>query len=228
VKPEIKLDTRDFNRALKEYAAESKRDIAELLNQKAYSVLIAAAAINRRADRARVLSELGQQSSSIRANKVRITKSGKVIRGKPVFEKVFSPTLYAIIFAKAKKSGQKIIDIEAAAQKELSRRLSSISFMKAGWFAALKKVAFSIGKSLKKENSRRGKDAFGDSSPALPKEKTEVSFWNTSFSRPENTTDTNPTRWAEKAIQKALAQESSNMRQRLASKLQSKARRRGG
>ena len=54
MKPNIQVDTREMNAALKEYAAHSKRDLAEILNQKAYSILIKAAAMNRVADLSRL------------------------------------------------------------------------------------------------------------------------------------------------------------------------------
>ena len=76
LKPTIQINAIEFQNAIVEYSAQSKRGIAELLNQKAYSVLIKAAAQNKVADRGKIISDLGQQATAIRGQKVRFTKNG--------------------------------------------------------------------------------------------------------------------------------------------------------
>lgn len=228
MKPNIQVDTREMNAALKEYAAHSKRDLAEILNQKAYSILIKAAAMNRVADKAKIISELGQQASAIRGQKVRILKSGEIKRGKLIVERIYSPALYAIVRWKAAKRGQFIPanQLEAVARKELARRIAAVNYMKSGWFSALKKVAEKIGKPLKKMNTRRAQRGKGDSKPAKWFGwNTVVEFWNDSFNKPENTTDKHPTRWAEQALSAAMAQEVQTMKTRIAAKLEARAKR---
>ena len=216
MKPDIKIDSTEMNRALAEYAKHSKRDMATILNQKAYSILLKTFGNNRSADRGKIIAELGQQSTAIRGQKVRITKGG-IKRGKMITERIFSPALYAIVRWKAKKAGRVILssEMEREAQKELARRLSSVSFMKAGWIQAIKKIGLAIGKSPKSQK----KKAFGDSVPAAQSASPFVSFENTSFDRPQNTTDKNPTRWAEDALRLGFVGEIANMQKRIAEKL---------
>ena len=104
LKPTIQINAIEFQNAIVEYSAQSKRGIAELLNQKAYSVLIKAAAQNKVADRGKIISDLGQQATAIRGQKVRFTKNG-VKRGKLITEKIYSAALYAIVKWKAAKKG---------------------------------------------------------------------------------------------------------------------------
>jgi hypothetical protein len=228
VKPHLKVDTREMNAALAEYAAHSKRDLNEILNQKAYSILIKAAAMNRVADKGKIQAELGQQASAIRGQKVRFLKGGGIKQGKLIVERIYSPALYAIVRWKAAKEGRTITgaQLEAAARKELSRRMSAVSFMKSGWFSALQKIASRIGKPLKKGNTRKATRGFGDSIPARWfGYNTSVSFWNTSFDKPKNTTDPKPTRWAEMALVQAMNEEMATMKARIAAKLEARARR---
>lgn len=217
----------EMQQALKDYAKHSKRGLDELINQKSYSVLIKTAAQNRVADRGKIITELGQQATAIRAQKVRFTKKG-VTRGKIVTERIFTPALYTIVKWKAAKEGRVIpaSQLESEAKRELGRRLSAVNFMKSGWFAALEPIARAIGKPLKKGNMKRAKRAFGGGEAAKFKGwKTVANFFNTSFNRPSNTTDKQPTRWAEDALTLALQQETANMRERTAAKLQSLANR---
>ena len=214
MKTGLHIDSAEMSRALEEYAKHSKRDMATLVNQKAYSILLKAAGMNRVADRGKIISDLGQQSTAIRAQKVRITKAG-VKRGKMITERIYSPALYAIVRWKAAKSGRKIqaSEMEGVARKELSRRLQSVSFMKSGWLAAISNIAASIGKQ------RKVRKGYGSSNPALPGTSPSASFWNTSFNKPSNTTDKRPTRWAEDALRGGFLAEMQNMRQRIAAKL---------
>ena len=228
MKPTIRIDTKEMNAALKEYAAHSKRDLQEILNQKAYSILIKAAALNRVADKGKIQSELGQQSSAIRGQKVKFLKGGGIKRGKLIVERIYSPALYAIVRWKAARNGKTITgkQMESEARKELSRRMSAVSFMKSGWFAALENIARKIGKPLKKGNTRKAKRGFGGSSPARWLGwNTSVSFWNTSFNRKQNTTDQNPVRWADAALSEAMRLEVATMKARIAAKLEARARR---
>ena len=225
LKPTIQINAIEFQNAIVEYSAQSKRGIAELLNQKAYSVLIKAAAQNKVADRGKIISDLGQQATAIRGQKVRFTKNG-VKRGKLITEKIYSAALYAIVKWKAAKKGITIAasDMESAARKELARRLSAVAFMKSGWLDAIGGVARAIGKPEK--NKKRAKK-FGASTAAKPSISPSVQFFNLAFAKASNTTDPAPTRWAEQALSLAMSQETANMRQRTAEKLAQLARRHG-
>ena len=230
MKPTLKIESAKMRAALRDYSKHSKRDLAELINQKAYSILIKAAAQNRVADRGKIIAELGQQATAIRAQKVKFTKRSGVKRGKLITERIYPQALYAIVRWKAGKAGRIIpaSQMEAEAKRELGRRLSAVNFMKAGWFAALAPVARAIGKALRAGNMRRAKRAFGGATPATFKgNSTAATFFNTSFNKRENTTDPNPTRWAEDALALAMSQETSNMRQRIAAKLAARAKRMG-
>jgi hypothetical protein len=230
MKPTLKIESAKMRAALRDYSKHSKRDLAELINQKAYSILIKTAAQNRVSDRGKIITELGQQATAIRAQKVKFTKRSGVKRGKLVTERIYPEALYAIVRWKARKAG-KIIpqsEMESEAKRELGRRLSAVNFMKAGWFVALAPVARAIGKALRGGNLRRAKKAFGGATPATFKgNATAATFFNTSFNKPANTTDPKPTRWAEDALALAMQQETANMRQRIADKLAARARRMG-
>lgn len=220
-----------MQKALAEYAQHSRRGLAEIINQKAYSVLLKAAAQNRVADRARIISELGQQATAIRGQKIKVLKSGKIRPGALLREKIYGSALYAIVRWRAAKKGRQIAasEMEAEAKRELGRRLSAVAFMKSGWFAALGRIGGAIGKPLIAGNARRSGKGFGGSEPAQPLgSRFRTRFWNSSFDLPGNTSD--PARgsgWAEQALEKGMMQETANMRQRTAQKLEAMARRQG-
>ncbi len=54
MKPTIQIDTRALDAAFREYAAMSKRGLAEDVNQKAYSICISAVALTKRANKSTI------------------------------------------------------------------------------------------------------------------------------------------------------------------------------
>lgn len=227
MKPSIKINEAELQKTFRRYREVSKRGLAEDINQKSYSILIKAAAQNKTADRAKIQDELGQQATAIRGQRIKIRKDGTIQRGKLITERIYGERLYAIVRAKFAKQGRTISagELESTAKRELSRRMSAINFMKSGWFAALAPIAKAIGKSLK---AKRSQKAFGGATAAKPDSFKPASlFFNTSFNKPENTTDKQPTRWALQALAKAFSQEAADMRQYIAKKMQARLKRAG-
>lgn len=213
----------DFSRQFKEYRAVSSRGLKEDVNQKAFSIVLAASKLNKKADRARIMADLRADEVAV-AQKVRFTKDGRVLRGREIFQRKYPASLYGIVNWKRNRLGKSSIagaELEAEVAKEWARRRSSPGFMRSGWLAALARLAAAIGKPVSKNTQRRAGKSLGDSAPALGGISPTARFWNDAFS--EITSSAKPNEHAIEALQAAVNQETRRMAEYVARKNQERA-----
>ena len=214
----------EFTRQFARMRQFSKRGLAEDVNQKAYSILIAASKLNKKADKAEI-DEFFQKSSNVVGQKVRFLKSGGVKVGNEIRQTSFPPEVFAVVNWKRRKEGKPALrgaELLKAAEKEHSRRKSSVGFMRSGWLAAVANVARKIGKTVTKNTARRAAQNLGESTPAREGVNPTAKFWNDAFSK--ITSSNPPNEWAAKALQSAIVQETARMGEYVARKMEERAR----
>lgn len=197
----IRIDTTRLAAQFRRYRDFSKRGLAEDVNQKSYSILIAAPKFTRRASPAEISVTLGT-------------------KGNP------SSNAFAIVQWKRKKKGDARLkgdELLAAVKKEIVRRKASVAFLGSGWLAALAKIARAIRKPVG-ENAQRAerklngeKSAIGSAKPATPGVNPTATFFNAAFSE-ISTTDAGP--MAAEGLQRAINQEIGRMAEYISRKEQ--------
>ena len=206
----IKVDTSEFSRAMREYMKYSKRDFGEVINQKGYSIAMAAA---------RPFTKVATKSS------VRKALSDKVMVGK-------------IINAARGRKGEKGLygkDMREAVKKFVQEHVDATNFLAAGWLSAVAVFARAIrrkpGVSALKFFAKFGYHK--DGSPTGEGRAATIGTWfpqaslaNMAFSR--HTSTQNGVKFAEDGLRLAIAQEITRMAAHLAKKQQQIANRFSG
>jgi hypothetical protein len=196
----IKVNTLQFNKWFAKNRAFSRRGLAEDLNQSAYSVAIAAAAITKRGSKPKIREYL--------------KSSARIAPSAPIAALIIN-----------KRRGEKGLqglygaEMKAAVVEFIQKQADSINFLRAGWLPAVVEFARAIGKSPGKNAiqylSRFGYQ--GGGSRARPGQRPLARLWNSAFSR--NTSTPAGIKHAEEGLQKALNQETRRMADRVARKL---------
>lgn len=126
----LKIDTKEFDRTIAAYKETTRRDIATIVNTKAFYIARAAARGTKKADKAKILEDLrGSRSKSF------ATKKGG--------SKIIKYTLaQLIIVARRAAAGlsTKKADIKDDVKKLIASRVRAINFLRAGWIPAIRKL----------------------------------------------------------------------------------------
>lgn len=229
----LTIDSREFEAALREYMPHTKRDLAEVINQKAYSICVAASKITHAASYQKMLMEVGPIATEIIGQRVRITKHKGVKRGKLITRKVFAstdtgPRMALIVNRRLGRQGKPGLygpDMREAVESKWTTRARAIGFVRAGWLAPLFAMAGALGIKArtpsKKMFERSDIKARGWAKSAKASINPTAEFWNSSGS-PITTKDLAP-EVASDGLEKAIAQEIQRMGEHVAKKLQERA-----
>jgi hypothetical protein len=115
-KPQVRVDTTNFNRAIREFSRTNKRALTDVVNQQAYWVAL----------------HCIKQTYMTNASKIR-TDMSRPSRYYPGFTLAES----LVISAKREK-GEKNYNLQAEAQKLINAKIRSIGFLKYSWIPALR------------------------------------------------------------------------------------------
>lgn len=192
--------------------------MAEIVNQNAYSVGLAASKLTFKTDKTKIASDLGRQVVEVSQN-IRILKDGTVKAGRINKRKTYGKLAYAIVNARRKSQGKPPIagqEMAAAVNELYNRRVRAISYLRFGWLASIAGIAWAIGKPIRLIDERRGK-----SIPARPSVSPWAELLNSSFS--DNTSNPDAPRYAAEGLQAAIRQQIGRMRDWAARKLQRQA-----
>lgn len=143
VEPEIRIDTRRFQRDLEMYLKETSKTIEDAVNYKLYDAARAAIKGTSKADRSKVKASLDEAS--------------KNYPDRTVAE--------MLVIIEKQKTREEVFDLDTEVKALKGKRFSSIGFTKAGWIPALKKLLRYVGRDTA---SVAGvlKAAFGGAEPA--------------------------------------------------------------
>lgn len=150
----IRVNTREFSATLQKYLQVTGKDLAEIVNTKAFFVARGAVRNTRKADLAAMQAAIGPNGEEVIGHRVRIFKRKGVVRGKEITRTTFAtlgkaPRLALIINARRGKAGLPGLtggEMHAAMEHEWKKRKSAINFLRAGWLAAVAVFARAIGK----------------------------------------------------------------------------------
>jgi len=132
----LQVDTRDFDRALKQYIATTSKTLPEAINHKAGQVAFRAYNLTPKADRNKIAAELGATYEAV------IGKRGKALKRKKLAVAT-DGRARSLLVAQMKRRGLlgSAKDVSAMVSRFVSKRLSSVSFFRAGWIPAIRAMA---------------------------------------------------------------------------------------
>lgn len=159
----IRVDTSNYDKALKEYIKATRRDASEIVNQKAYWIGIGAIKETYKANRTAIKNDL--------------EKPADKMHGLTVAE--------AIIVTRRHKNHEKPLtrgELRKEARQLINKRIRAIGFLKSGWIPGVKRLAPLVSKriSVGMQKPNRAKDK-GGASPASRTTFTNryvASIWN--------------------------------------------------
>ncbi len=196
IKFDLKIDTTEFDRDMREYVKVSKRDNKEIVNQKAFSISLGAYGKTYAVEKA-VLKSLLEQSANV----------GKGLR---------IGDILAIQAARAK--GKKIPkNITALGNKFIRRRVSHVKSIKRSWLPAIRGMAVAV-----KKNSPNGL-AFGDGYGNPETHDTDLAA--AVIASVVEITDGKVNDYLQKALQEAFNKEAASMRAYVQKKIDARNKR---
>lgn len=211
--PRITIDMGPANRALKEYAKVSSRELPELINQSSYNITTTAVAITKKADKSEIKRYLMSQSDISDAPIAAIIVNSavglqhRVIRG-------YRPGGIGLYGA----------DMKNAVADYVRQQMDAVNFLRAGWLSAVAILARAIrkapGANAVKFLARFGTH-WGGATPARRGNRMFASFYNEAFSRWTSTE--NGYKYAKEGLERATSQEASRIAGRIATHLQRRA-----
>lgn len=144
MRPTVQLDTRAFNQQLREVAAQSSRDGADVVNSRMSFVIRKAIQFTEKSNKAEIQHVLGQVGNALVLTKKgdRLRK-GKGGRGRAVLKE----NSFAALIVNARRRDQAGPDymlwgnaLEEAARKLIAARVRSVAFIKSGWAWAFREI----------------------------------------------------------------------------------------
>ncbi len=199
----LHIDASEFQRAFKEYLKVTSKTLPEAINQKAYSINIAAASLTPKVKAPDLEAHLRAFSDS---------KSGRP-----------GPRAALIINAKRGK-GQGLYGdaMKEELEKFIRKRRGHVAFLASGWLPAIAIMAAAIGKAVGKSAARRLEKAtnIGGGIAAKIGFKPTAEFWNEAGAVTSHNIE-GAASMAGEGLQAALTQEASRIDDHIAKKLQS-------
>jgi len=167
----ITFDTREFDRALKEYLLATSLELSDALNRKALRIAHGALANTKKAERS-AIEDLGLRTASVKEYTSEKTKKKKVKRK---FDFAEDEAIEKYLGARSKagrSSGQSFENRKAiakAARKWIAAKLRSIGFLRSGWIVSIKKLSSLVGEAYQRPADVVSRSAnLGRCTPAKP------------------------------------------------------------
>lgn len=196
-----RLNTRDFDRTLKQYMQVSKRDLATVINTKGFFIARRAVIETPKADRRSITQLRSELFISKLINKRRGARGEKGLYGQ---------------------------EMKLAVRAVISARLKSIAFLKSGWLQAIKKLAPFAERRGAPRADRSAKQigqAKGNAIPARPGWKPVATIINAALSSHDRKDALQ--KYGRPALQAAIDFEVQSMKEYMARKLNDSARKLG-
>ena len=207
----LQIDTREFDRALKQYVAVTSKTLPEAINHKAGQVAFRAYNLTPKSDRNKIAAELGATYETV------IGKRGKALKKKKIVVDT-NGRARALLVAQLKRRGElgSVKNVSAMVSRFVSKRLSSVRFFRAGWIPAIRALAkgsfFERRKGRPTGRAMKAKDGL---SPVAEIENNSTP--------PERKQMPAVTAFMEKALGQAFREETADMETYLAKKAQQAA-----
>lgn len=202
VEASITVDTSNFDKALKEYIRNSKKDCQDIVNQKAYWIAIRAIKETYKADKDQIRTTLEGPSDTFPnltlAEAIVLTRNRQSVKKK-------------MTRAELKREGKKLIN----------QRIRAIGFLKSGWLPAVRILAPKVNKRYTVGLTRLGKGK--DKGGAEPARQSTTSCKATIWSDIIADNNTKAQNYRKIGLQRALNAEAASMNAYVESKLRKRA-----
>lgn len=139
----VRVNTKEFDRALKRYLVTSREAVGEVVKRKAFFIARRAVIETPKANsklKRELLQKIVLEEREI-GQRIRISKSGKVKKGKMITRNITVPFAALIVNRRRGKAGEKGLYGAAMAEainQMVAARMKSIAFLKSGWIPAIK------------------------------------------------------------------------------------------
>ncbi len=212
----FKIDAREFTDTLKKYKDYSKRDVATIVNTKAFYIARGATRLTPGADPNSIKSQLGRL---IRKNKkviaITYAKVKRFTRWGLEYEAPFAALIINARLGRKSKKGLYGQSMRDAITRMISARNSSVKFLASGWIQAIKTLAplaAKIGGGQKQDPKAReiGPTAKGSASPARNSAWSATALITNSANAKRDHKDA-LMRYAKPALEQAFADEEQSM-----------------
>lgn len=218
----FRVNTREFDRTLKQYMELSKRDWAQVFNTKGFFIARRATVETKKASAAEIrkLRERAVVGTG--------TKNGRQIK---VRDPLATTRAARILQAQRRKDGRPAIkarDLPAAVRKFIARRMSSIAYLRSGWIPAIKllePLADFRGRPRADNSAKQFGRPKGGAKPARNFWRTVCQIFNSAVTRKQG--DEGLRKFGQAGLQRAFDHELRSMRDYIERKLQDRARRLG-
>lgn len=142
MKPDIKIDTREWQRAAAQLFTTSKRELPDFLNGQAFKVAIEALRHTHHASRGQVERELGQVGTKVRLSTSRKTgKTSFKSAGRVLQDDSLAARILTKRFRDTGSWGVKGSNMARRAVNLIASRVRSINFIRAGWIGAIRQLS---------------------------------------------------------------------------------------
>ena len=212
----FQVDTREFDRALKQYIATTSKTLAGAINNKAGNVANKAYANTAKVDKQQIASELGASYGRVMGKRGKLLKGNKITITGTKEQLARARALYVAQLRRlAKLDTTK--DITGRLPLWIKRRVASGGFLSTGWIAAMRTFIKETGGKLL---PRRAGRTYGRAIRARDGLGPFAEIENNSTPK-ENKASAE--RVMTRALSKAFAEETADMEQYLARKAQAAA-----
>lgn len=206
----FRVNTSEFNSAIRLLAAAKKKDLATVVNKKLYYVAKRSVWYTHVANYERIANELGQnyqRATGKRSNSFKMIKHSTRNNARE-----YNAPLAAILVnyyrGKIGKVGLRGAEMIKEVQRFVGKRLRSIGFIKAGWIAARDafkqkaKILSAPEGTIAGKTKRAGVARLGGGIPAVPNDKVYAAIWNQSNYLKDKNPETGQPYGHEKALMK--------------------------
>lgn len=198
----LKVDTRGFNDAIRRLAAVSRSDADKVVNRAAMMVAAKAIEITHHAERGEIerLRQIAQVITHGKRGK-KLKKERVIYTATPQSLLIYLKQQWAAGKNPRAQGGSRA-DLLQKAARMVSKRISSINWVRSGWSPAVKKLGAAIGRGVRTglPSGRVGK---GDASVSSGGRNTAI-IWNESLTNKGERPSAAMIRFAEQGLQRAL------------------------
>lgn len=228
----FKVDLTEFHRTRLQYMNYTKRDLADVLNTKAFFIARGAARLTPRVSAAKIAGEFGEAWEMRKSKRPRPGKQfvkGKLMLQAKIGEMV---RLAVIINARRAKKGMAGLEgsaMEKAVRKVYAARQKSRAFLASGWLGAIAVLDAIVsnrkGAPPRDSSIKRIGRMKGGATIARPFWFTKAKIWNSA----STTRDRKQAlvKYGQPALQQAVDNEVSSMKQYIEEKLKDRLRKLG-
>jgi hypothetical protein len=220
----MRLNTREFDRTLRQYMEHSKRDWAQIFNTKGYFIARRATTETPKANAAKIRA---LRERRIIGTGLKFGKNGP--RKVTVRDPLSTSRAALILQARRRAAGQPgytAKELPAAVKKFIGARLRSIGYLKSGWIPAIKKLEPLADVRAKPRVDNSGKvfkQPKGGAKPARNLWRTTCQIFNAAVTKKSG--DEGLRKFGQAGLQAAFAAELVSMKDYVERKLAARAKR---